>query len=186
MQLLPLKSLVFVAHFLNAFWYRNKPFPKGSSQNEIVCPLLAVFHLPYSKYKGVKMFLLVSLSKSKFFTRVALVWFVQHSCRTYITLMFLVLHSCRIRVVRVWHSCCKLDQISDAFLNNSSTENSAGQESVFKNMSKNSNTRFFYKKMFYKKMSLKNPKTLRKCLENLQPQTPQMQFSETLIFPKTL
>ena len=26
---------------------------------------------------------------------------------------------------------------------------------------------FFYKKDFYKKMSLKTPKTLRKCLENL-------------------
>ena len=25
----------------------------------------------------------------------------------------------------------------------------------------------FYKKNFYKKMNLKNPKTLRKCLENL-------------------
>ena len=28
-------------------------------------------------------------------------------------------------------------------------------------------TLFFYKKTFYKKMSLKNPKTLRKCYENL-------------------
>ena len=31
------------------------------------------------------------------------------------------------------------------------------------------NTRLFYQKNFYKKMSLKNPKTLRKCCENLQP-----------------
>ena len=29
--LLPLKSSVFVVHFLNAFWHENKTFPKGSS-----------------------------------------------------------------------------------------------------------------------------------------------------------
>ena len=34
--------------------------------------------------------------------------------------------------------------------------------------------------MFYKKMSLKNPKTLRKCQENLQPQMPELQFLRTL------
>ena len=31
-QLLPLKSLVFVVHFSMAFWHGNEPFPKGSSQ----------------------------------------------------------------------------------------------------------------------------------------------------------
>ena len=36
-------------------------------------------------------------------------------------------------------------------------------------------------------MSLKNPKTLRKCEENLQPQMPvELQFLETLIFPRAL
>ena len=35
-------------------------------------------------------------------------------------------------------------------------------------------------------MSLKNQKTLRKCLENLQPQMPQLQFLKTLIFPGDL
>ena len=40
------------------------------------------------------MFLLVPLSKSKFFTRVALVSLVSGT-----------------RVARVWHSCCKLDEI---------------------------------------------------------------------------
>ena len=29
-------------------------------------------------------------------------------------------------------------------------------------------------------MSLKNPKTLRKCQENLQPQMPELQFLRTL------
>ena len=122
-QLLPLKSLVFVVHFLNAFWHGKETFPKSSSQNEIV-PLLIVFHLPYSKYKGVKMFLLVPLSKSKIFTRVALVSFVQHLCRTRAIGVTLVSYSCRscsarahlcrlcrTRVARAWHSCCKSDRL---------------------------------------------------------------------------
>ena len=95
-QLLPLKSSVFVVHFPNAFWQGNEAFPQVSSQNEIV-PLLVIYYLPQGKHRGVQMFLLVSLSKSKFFSRVvrvALVSLVSHSCRT-----------------RVWHSCCKLDQI---------------------------------------------------------------------------
>ena len=33
-------------------------------------------------------------------------------------------------------------------------------------------------------MSLKNPKTLRKCQENLQPQMPELQILKTLIFPR--
>ena len=89
-QLLPLKSSVFVVHFPNAFWQRNEAFPQVSSQNEIV-PLLVIFHLPYSKYRGVKIYF--------------------HSCRTRVVrlaLVSLVSHSCR---TRVWHSCCKLDQI---------------------------------------------------------------------------
>ena len=35
-------------------------------------------------------------------------------------------------------------------------------------------------------MSLKNPKTLRKCKENLQPQLSELQFLKTQIFPKAL
>ena len=46
--------LVFVEHFLNAFLHGNETFPKGSSSSEIV-PFLLVFHLLYSKYKGVKI-----------------------------------------------------------------------------------------------------------------------------------
>ena len=40
------------------------------------------------------MFLLVSLSKSKFSTRVALVSLVQHPCRTFVAFVLLVSHSC--------------------------------------------------------------------------------------------
>ena len=107
-QLLPLKSLVFVVHFLNAFWHGNETFPKGSSQNEIV-PLLVVSHLAYSKYKGVKIcfyscryrnqnFSVVSHSCRSCSTRVA---FMSHWCRTRVALVLLVLHSCCIRATYV-------------------------------------------------------------------------------------
>ena len=71
-KLLSLKTLVFVVHFLNAFCHVNKAFPKGSSWNEIVPPL-ALFHLPYSKYKGVK----ICFQNQNF----SLVSLVSHSCR---------------------------------------------------------------------------------------------------------
>ena len=45
---------------------------------------------------------------------------------------------------------------------------------------------FFYKKHFYKKISLENPKTLRKYLENLQPQMPELEFLTTLVFARAL
>ena len=32
-------------------------------------------------------------------------------------------------------------------------------------------------------MSVKNPKILRKCLENLQPQMPELEVLKKLIFP---
>ena len=111
-QLLPLKNSVFVVHFSNAFSYGNEAFAKVSSQNEIV-PLLVIFHFSYCE----NMFLLVSLSKSKFLTRVALVSLVQHSCRSCltrvasVTLLSHLCCSCRTSVARVWHSRCKLDQI---------------------------------------------------------------------------
>ena len=44
----------------------------------------------------------------------------------------------------------------------------------------------FYMNIFYKKMSLKNPKTSSKCLENLQHQMPELEFLNTLIFPRAL
>ena len=95
-QLLPLKSLVFVVHFLNAFWHGNEAFPKGSSQNEIV-PLLVIFHLPYSKCRDVKIcfhschyqnqnFSLVSHSCCLCSTRIALVSHLCHSCLTLVSL----------------------------------------------------------------------------------------------------
>ena len=97
--LLPLKSLELVVHFLNAFWHGNEKFPKSSSWNEIT-PLFVVFHLPYSKYKGVKMFCsyryqnqnfsLVSHSCRSCSTCVAVVSFVQHSCCTCLALVLLV------------------------------------------------------------------------------------------------
>ena len=100
MQLFPLKILVFMAHFLNAFWHGKKAFPKSSSQNEIV-PFLIVFHLSHSRYKGVKICFYSCRYKIKIFhsclscsIRVALVSLVQHSCRNLIARVSLVSHSC--------------------------------------------------------------------------------------------
>ena len=85
-QLLPLKSSVFVVHFSNAFWHGNEAFPKFSSQNEIV-PLLVIFHLPYSNYRGIKIC----------FTRVVIKIKMFHSCHTRVVCVALLSHSC--------HSC---------------------------------------------------------------------------------
>ena len=110
-QLLPLKNSVFVVHFSNAFSYGEEAFPKVSSQNEIV-PLLVIFHLPYSKYRDVKIcfyscryqnqkFSLVSHSCRLCSTRVALVSHSCYSCITRVALVLIVSHSCVIRVDRV-------------------------------------------------------------------------------------
>ena len=113
-QLLPLKSLVFVVDFLNAVWDGNEAFPNGSSQNEIVS-LLVVFHLPYINYKGVKIcfyqccyqnqnLTLVSHSFCSCSACFVLVSFVQHLCRTCVTFVLLVSHSscqCRTSVAFV-------------------------------------------------------------------------------------
>ena len=117
-QLLPLKSSVFMVHFSNAFQHGNEAFPEVSSQNEIV-PLLVIFHLPYSKYKSVKICFYSCRYQNENFslvlhccrlcsTRIALVSFVQHLCRFCVALMSLVSHSCLTCVASVAfvsHSC---------------------------------------------------------------------------------
>ena len=85
-QLLPLKSSVFGVHFPNAFWQGNEAFPQFSSQNEIV-PLLVIFHLPYSKYRGVKIYFHSCRTRV---VRLALVPHSQHSCCSCLTLVALV------------------------------------------------------------------------------------------------
>ena len=105
-SLLPLKSLVLVVHLLNAFWDGNEVFPNGSSWNKIVT-LLVVFHLPYSKCKGVKIyfyscryqnqkFSLVPHSCRSCSTRVAHLSLVSHSCCTLVASVALLLHSFRL------------------------------------------------------------------------------------------
>ena len=94
MQLLPLKSSVFVVHFRNAFWYGKETFPKGSSQNEIVS-LLVIFHLPYSKYRGVKKCFYSCCYQNQNFS---LVSHSCHLCSTRVTFVPLVQDLCRIRV----------------------------------------------------------------------------------------
>ena len=100
-QLLPLKSSVFVVHFSNAFWHGNEAFPKVSFQNEIV-PLLVIFHLPYSKYRGVKICFYSCRYQNQNFS------LVSHSCRSCNTRVALASHlccscrQCRIRVALMW------------------------------------------------------------------------------------
>ena len=104
-QLLPLKSSVFVVHFSNAFQHGNEAFPEVSFQNEIVS-LLVIFHLPYSKYRGVKICFCSCCYQNQNFS------LVSHSCRSCSTHVVLMLHLCRTRVARsalvslVSHSCC--------------------------------------------------------------------------------
>ena len=95
-----------MVHFLNAFWHGKETFLKSSSSNEIF-PLyyyMAIVHLPYSKYKDVKICCYSCRYKIRIF----------HSCRTRVACVVLVLRSCRscrTRVALVWHSCFKLDYI---------------------------------------------------------------------------
>ena len=89
-----------MVHFLNAFWHGKETFPKSNSYNESA-PLLIVFYLPYSKYKGMKYVFIRVVIKIKIF----------HSCRTRVVRVALVLHLCRSRRTRVTfvslvsHSC---------------------------------------------------------------------------------
>ena len=108
-----IKNFNFVVRFLIAFRHGNKTFSKGSSYNQI-SPLLVVFHLPYSKHKGVKICFNSCRYQNQIFfkifqnSRVALVSFVQHSCGTRVALVPLVQHSCctcGALVLLVFHSC---------------------------------------------------------------------------------
>ena len=89
-QLLPLPSFSFCGALFKRILACEQGISKGRPQNEIV-PVLGIFHVPYSKYRGVKICF--------------------HSCRRQNQFFSLVSHSCRTRVARIWHSCCKLDQI---------------------------------------------------------------------------
>ena len=96
-QLLLLKSLIFVVHFSNAFCHGNEAFLKGSPQNEIVL-LLTIFHLPHSKYRGAKMcFYSCCYQNQNSCVCVAL---MLHSRRQYSTHVALVSNLCRFR-----HTC---------------------------------------------------------------------------------
>ena len=118
-QLLPLKSLVFVVHFLNAFWHGNETFPKGSSQYEIV-PLLVVFHLPYSKYKDVKICFYQCLYQNQFFYSCRACSIVSHSCsqrRTPVTLVSLVSNTRVVNQTRSIAMCSLFNQLNVQVLN---------------------------------------------------------------------
>ena len=97
-QLLLLQTSIFVVHLSNAFWYRNKAFPKGISQNEIV-PLLLIFHIVNKGVQKLRKYVFTRVViKIKIFTCVALALFVQNSCCTRVVRVPLM--------PRVSHSCC--------------------------------------------------------------------------------
>ena len=87
-----------------ALFKRILAWKRGISKRQFmeIVSLLVVFHLPYSKYKGVKIcFYSCRYQNQKFFIRVALVSFVQHSGCTCVAFVLLVSLSCRIRVTSV-------------------------------------------------------------------------------------
>ena len=94
-QLLLLQSSVSVVHFSNAFWHGNEAFLKGDSSP---CNLSFAIQLIWG---CENMFSFVSLSKLKLFIRVALVSFVQYSCRIRVVGVVPMLHSCRSCFTRV-------------------------------------------------------------------------------------
>ena len=117
------------------------------------------------------MFLLVSLSKPKFFIRVALVSFVYHSCRTCVVSVALVSHLCRTRVARVSlvllvsHSCCILLLVSHSchwclaavlYLNNCKLVN------ILPNFSK------MFERLLFKRISSCFDNTSMRCQKRFQ------------------
>ena len=97
-----IKKFSFCMHFLNAFWHGNKTFPESISCNEIAV-LPVVFHLQYSKYKGVKICFYSCRYKNQYFS------LVFHSCRLCSTRVALVAPSCcscSTCVVPLSHSRC--------------------------------------------------------------------------------
>ena len=90
-QLLSLQSSDSVVLFSNAFWHGNESFLKRRAQNEIV-PLLIIFYLVHSLYRGVKICFHSCRYQNQTFSFVS---FVQHSCRTRVGRFSFVSHSCR-------------------------------------------------------------------------------------------
>ena len=94
-----IKKFSFCGALFKRIDMEKRHFQKVSSQNE-VAPLLIVFHLPYSKYKGVKICFYSFRYKIIIF----------QSCRTRIVRVALVSHSyrqCSTGVALVLHSCCQ-------------------------------------------------------------------------------
>ena len=80
----------------DALFKRILAWKRGISKRQFIeiVSLLVVFHLPYSKYKGVKICFYSCYENQTF----SLVW---HSCRSFSTRVVLVLHLCRLCVTPV-------------------------------------------------------------------------------------
>ena len=109
---LPLKSSVFVVHFLNPFWHGNKAFPKLVLRMKLFVSLLSftyhIVNVGVWKYVFTRVIIKIKIFHS-YRTRVVCVALMSHLCLTRVALVSLSCRSCRTRVARVWHSCCKLD-----------------------------------------------------------------------------
>ena len=99
LKILPLKSSVFVVHFSNVIWHGNEALTKGISKNEFV-PLLLIFHLQYSKYRGVKICFYLCHYQNQSAP------IVLHLCVVHVVLVLHSYLSCSIRIALVLHSCC--------------------------------------------------------------------------------
>ena len=100
-QLLPLRTSVFVTQFSNIFWHRNEAFPKSSSQNKIVSLCNLSFAIqPILMCESVFTFVIIKIK------------FMPHSCCSFSTrvtlvskLVLPVLH-CVVHVAPISHSSC--------------------------------------------------------------------------------
>ena len=103
--LLPLQSSVSLVTFQMHFGIEKSFFQKLVRRMKLFLSLqFSICHI--ANIGCENMFSLVLLSKSKFFTRIALVLLVQHSCCTCIAL---VQHSCRTCIALMLlmsHLCC--------------------------------------------------------------------------------
>ena len=105
-NLLPLKSSVFVVLFSNAFWHGNETFQKVVLRMKLFLYLKS-FTCHVVNIRVWKCFCSCSYQNQNFSL-------VSHSCRLCSARVALVLHWCSLcltRVACVWRSCCKLNYI---------------------------------------------------------------------------
>ena len=94
-QLLPLPSFSFCGALFKRILACEQGISKGRPQNEIV-PLLGIFHVPYSKYRGVKICFHSCRHQNHFFF---------HLYRTHVALVSLASGTRVVNQTRSWCTC---------------------------------------------------------------------------------